>query len=238
MLLDQLTNLSVLSAQQIFTTDNLTITGVLIFITIGLSIYAEENPLVKKKWIFNPYSIDKYNEYYRFLTSGFIHNGYIHMGINMYVFYSFGGILEQIFSRPNMMAGWGSITFVVFYILAIIVSSIPSYIKHRNSMHYNALGASGGVSAIVFAFVLFYPLAPIGIIFLPPEFSLPGFVVAILYLFYTIYMSRKQDQGYNDRIGHDAHLYGALFGIVFSIAINPSVLGRFIEQISNWRGFF
>ena len=237
MLLDQLIKLSQLSAQM-FTTDNLTITGILIFITIGLSIYAEENPIVKKKWIFNPYSISKYNEYARFLTSGFIHNGYIHMGVNMYVFYSFGGVLERIFSSPQVLGSYGPIAYPIFYLLAIIVSGIPSYFKHRHKIHYNALGASGGVSAVVFAFVLFFPLNRIGIIFLPPQFSLPGFVVAILYLFYTIYMSRRQDQGYNDRIGHDAHLYGALFGIVFSIVIYPPVLSEFIKQISNWEGFF
>lgn len=239
MILDDVMNLSQIFVFIEFTTANVNVTGILIFITVILSIYAEENPGFKKKWIFNPYSIHKYNEYQRFLTSGFIHNGYLHLGVNMYVFYSFGSLLErEVFQSPEVLGASGQWVYPIFYLLAIIAAGIPSYFKHRHKIYYNALGASGGVSAVVFAFVLFFPMNGIGIIFLPDQFALPGFIFAILYLFYTAYMARQQDKGYQDNIGHDAHLYGALFGILFSILIYPQVIFLFIREIMSWKGFF
>ncbi len=213
-----------------FTSQNITFTGILVFVTIALSIYAESNPEVKRRWMLNPYQVAQRGEYYRFITSGFIHSGYIHLAFNMLVLHSFGNVMEYIFGA--ILGGAGSIVFLVFYLLAIVVSDIPTFLKYRDSPHYNSLGASGGVSAIVFAAILFNPTAPIGFIFIPVSF--PGFVIGILYLFYTAYMARNS----NSFINHDAHLYGSLFGIVFCIAIYPPVISRFIEQVSNWGGFF
>ena len=120
--------------------------------------------------------------------------------------------------------------FIVFYILAIVVSDLPTYFKNRNHPAYNSLGASGGVAAIIFASVLFQPLEKICFYFV---FCLPGFILAVAYVIYSYYSGKKS----NDNINHDAHLYGALFGVLFCAVTHPSSVPFFIEQVSQWKGF-
>lgn len=206
----------------------MSITIIFIAITVILSFYAWNNPAVQQKWMFNPYSINSRNEHWRFLTSGFIHADYIHLGFNMFTFYFFGRVIEFIYTQ--MHGPVGLVYFAVLYIVGIIVADIPTYIKHKNNPNYNALGASGGVSAVVFSSILFNPLAEIGIFGI---IWLPGFILGILYLLYSVYMSKKS----YDNVNHDAHFYGAVFGIAFSIFIEPSVLSSFFQQIMTYRIF-
>ena len=213
-----------------FTLANISITTIIIVITVIASIYAEENAYIKSKWLMNPFSIDRRKEYYRFITSGFIHSGYMHLAFNMIALYYFGNTMETVFT--SIFGSTGFIMFAFFYVVAIVISDLPTYFKYRNNPAYNSLGASGAVSAIVFAGILFDPLRGIGLLFIPVY--LPGFIFGALYLFYTIYMSKNS----NDYINHDAHLYGALFGIVVSIVVYPQVITRFIQEISKWQGFF
>lgn len=210
----------------------ISITNLIILITFILSIYAESNPLVKKKWMLNPYNIYHHGESYRFLSSGFIHDGYIHLGFNMLVLHSFGHNVEYILYF--LLDSIAPFTYLGFYILAVIISGFPSYLKNLDKIYYNSLGASGAVSAVVFASILYQPLGNIGLLFLPPEISLPGFVFGILYLMYSAYMARNA----SDFINHDAHLYGALFGIIFFVLIHPQVVFQFLDQLSQWEGFF
>jgi membrane associated rhomboid family serine protease len=208
-----------------FTLENISFTLILVAVTVIASIYAEQNPHFKHHWIFNAYYISHRKEYSRWLSHGFIHSGFMHLAFNMLAFYSFGEVLEYIFMQ--LFEKWGVFTgalfFVVFYFSAIVVSSLPSFIKHKNNPAYFALGASGGVSAVVMATILYFPTDMVYIFFIP----MPGFMMAILYIFYSYYMSRNAQ----DNIGHDAHLFGALYGIAFMIAINPPVIFRFIHQI-------
>lgn len=206
-------------------------TTALLAVTIVMSLYAETNPIIKDKWMMNPFRVVHRGEYYRLITSGFIHSGYIHLAFNMFVLHSFGNIAEFIMGQ--ILGSIGTLVYVLMYLLALIFSDIPSLIKHRNRDWYNSLGASGAISAIVFFYIMFNPTGKVGFIFIP-GLEFPGFILAILYLFYSAYMSRNS----NDRIGHDAHLFGALFGIIFSIIIYPQVIPHFIEQISSWEGFF
>lgn len=205
------------------------ITVIIIFITVFASFYAWNNPAVQSGWMMNPYSIDKRNQYYRFLTSGFIHADMMHLGFNMFTFFFFGSNIERIFTL--YFQGTGKIYFVMLYVLGIVISDIPSFLKNRNNYAYNALGASGGVAAVVFANILFNPLNKICLYGI---FCLPGFVIGSLYIVYSATMAKNQ----GDNINHDAHLYGALFGILFSIAIYPEVVLSFFNQLANWRGFF
>jgi membrane associated rhomboid family serine protease len=208
----------------------LSITTLIVIITVIVSLIAENNYSLKDRLLFSPYHITKYNQYYRFITSGFIHGGYLHLAFNMISLFFFGNnVVEPTFQRI-FPGSTGSLFYLILYFGGMIVADIPSFIKNRNSYSYRALGASGAVSAIVFSGIMFYPNIEISLFFIVP---IPGFVFAALYLFYSYYQSRYG----NDNIGHDAHLFGALFGIVFTIAIYPPVIQIFIENFRNFRFF-
>ena len=202
---------------------SLSVTVVLVVLTVLASLYAWNRPDIMEKWMMNPYRVDKRREYYRFFTSGFIHADYIHLAFNMLALYSFGEAMERVFAQ--IFADNGTWVFLALYLLGIVASDVPTYYKHRNHSHYNSLGASGGVSSVVFAFILFYPQAQLGFLFIP--IPIPAFLFGALYMLYSVYMARRG----GDYINHDAHLWGALFGIVFSIVMFPPVVGLFLEQV-------
>ena len=206
----------------------ITVTNVLIGLTVLVSFYAFERPDFLNKLIMNPYRIKHRREYYRFITSGFIHLDHIHIIFNMFSLYFFGTAMETVFS--TVFGPLGYVYFVALYLLGIIVSDIPTYFKNQDNPRYNALGASGGVASVIFAFILFLPLEKIYIYFAVP---VPGFILGILYLFFSWYQGRNG----KDNINHDAHLYGALFGLIFCVVLHPRVLPNFIEQLKNWRMF-
>ncbi len=208
----------------------MSITLIIILVTVIASLYAFSNEGVKQKWMLNPYAVKRHNEYFRFITSGLIHQDYMHLFFNMFPLYSFGNVVERHLAYE--FPGVGKILFAALYILGVVVSDIPTYLKHQNQPYYNSLGASGGVSSIVFAAILLYPMMEMGLIFLP--IGLPGFIFGGLYMFYSYYQARRG----GDYINHDAHLYGALFGILFTVIAIPSSIPGFIEQIASWKGFF
>lgn len=206
----------------------LSITTGIIGITVIASWYALSKPDLLKKFMMNPYRIEKHHEYYRFITSGLVHADLSHLLWNMFSFYFFGRVVEQYFSY--IFERKGSYYLVIFYFLAVVVSDLPTYFKNRNNPSYNSLGASGGVSAVIFASVLFQPLDKICFYFV---ICLPGFILAIGYLMWSYYNGKKS----HDNINHDAHLYGALFGFVFCAILHPASIPNFIEQLSQWRIF-
>lgn len=204
------------------------LTYIIIGITTVVSFYAFQSPTVLSSLMMNPYYTDKHQQYYRFISSGFVHKDHMHLLWNMFSFYFFGTAIERQFQA--MFGQAGSLYFIALYILAIIVSDLPTFFKHRNNPGYNSLGASGGVSAVIFAFIIFQPLSDICIYF---ALCLPGFILGALYILFSWYQGRKS----NDNINHDAHLYGALFGLVFCIVVAPSSIGSFFEQVQTWRLF-
>lgn len=203
----------------------MSLTFIFIGITIALSLYAWNNQTIMNKWIMHPYSVREYKEYYRFLTSGFLHADYGHLFFNMLSLYFFGDIVEYYFSGI-FGSDIGSLLYATLYLLGIIIANVPSYVDHKNDRYYNALGASGGVSAVVFSAILFQPTAQIYVYFFP----VPGFIYAILYSAYSYYMSKRN----LDNIGHSAHLYGAAFGVAFTLLLKPSLFSHFISQILGW----
>ncbi len=215
------------------TTERITLTGVLIVVTVLASLYAEQSPQVKAQWLFNPYMVKNRNEYYRFITSGFIHGDFMHLLFNMITFYYFGSVVEIILVRifESQWIGWA--VFLLFYLSAIVVADLPRYFRYlRNHRTLaNSLGASGGVSAILLFSILYLPEMKVSLFFIP--IGIPGFMFAILYLFYSAYMDK---QG-GDRIAHDAHLYGALYGILIAIAVYPPVVFSFAEYIMSGNYF-
>ncbi len=200
---------------------DLGITIIIIIITVLVSFGGFNNQKVMNDLIFYPPAITKQNQWYRFITSGFLHADYSHLFFNMFTLYFFGRGMESFYN-----AYMGKFGFLIFYIAAIIVSGIPSFIKHRNDHYYRSLGASGGVSAVVFSYILF---APWDWFTFPP---IPAIVYAILYIIYSIYMSRKG----GDNINHDAHLWGAAFGVAFTLAMEPRLIDFFLKQIAHPKG--
>lgn len=204
------------------------LTTALIVITVAISLYAMNKQEVLYKLMMNPYMVVHRGQYFRMITSGFIHKDYAHLIFNMLSFYFFGPYLEYIFT--TIFGTLGSVYFILLYMLAVIVSDVPTLLKHRNNPGYNSLGASGAVSAVIFACILFNPLMDLYLYFAIP---IKAFIFAALYLVYS-YISAKRSR---DGINHDAHLYGALFGVLFCIVLYPDSLQLFIEQISSWRLF-
>lgn len=204
------------------------ITYILIGITVLVSINGFRNETLVRRFILNPYVVDRRKEYYRFITSGFIHQDYTHLLLNMFSFYFFGTGVEVVF---QVIFGKiiGAVYFIALYLLAIVVSDIPTFFKHRNNPGYNSLGASGGVSAVIFAFIIFQPLQPICIYF---ALCMPGFILGLLYIIFSWYQGKRS----NDNINHDAHLYGALFGLLFCIVLYPRSIYNFFRQIMLWDG--
>ncbi|GHA64527.1 rhomboid family intramembrane serine protease [Pontibacter akesuensis] len=208
----------------------MSVTIILIIITVGISWYAWQNAGIMHKWIFHPFSVQRDNSWYRFITSGFLHADFTHLLFNMLTLYFFGDAVERTFM---MLFGptTGILLYLLVYIGGIVVADIPTYIKHRNDPAYRALGASGGVSSVVFSSILFYPTSDICLYFL---LCLPGFLLGVLYIIYSYY----QDKRMGDNINHSAHLVGAIYGFVLSLLLVPQALPNFFQQIASWDGLF
>ena len=193
----------------------MSITTLILIVTIITSFWALQNEEQLRKLIFNPYTVKQNNEWHRFLTHAFIHADFVHLGVNMYVLWMFGSAIEEAIGSNN---------FILLYAGGIIFASIPSYLKHQNNHYYNSLGASGAVASVVFAFVLIYPSS---MLYLMAIIPLPAWLFGILYLMYEAYMDKKA----NDKIAHDAHFYGALWGILFTGFSNPDYFLSFFDKI-------
>lgn len=160
------------------------------------------------------------------LTSGLLHADYMHLAINMFVLYMFGNNLEHYFKYSHGSSG--TIYFILLYFIGIIIANISAVIKHRDHISYNALGASGATSALVFAFVVIDPWAKtIGFFIIPPGL-LPNIMFGGLYLLYCVYMAKRGQ----DNIGHEAHFYGALWGALFIFITEPDVMKMFFEKLT------
>ncbi len=203
----------------------MSITLLIIILTSIISVGAFNNQNMMQQLIFSPYTIKRKGEWFRFISSGLLHINFLHLIFNMYALYLFGKITENYFRE--LFQPMGGTVYLFMYLLGIGLSEVYSYVKHQDNPNYASLGASGAVSAVVFASILFEPLNKIGIIFFPV--GIPGFVFGILYLLYSMYMARQA----RDNIGHNAHFYGAVFGFIFPIIMKPSLFENFLAQVSN-----
>ena len=191
--------------------------------TVIISIIAFRNVEVFDKLKFNPAHIQHSKEWYRFFSYGVIHADYMHLIINMYVLYSFGKLI--IYDFQSIFGSLSNLYFTLLYIPALAISVIPSYLKNKENIFYNSVGASGAVSAVVYTSIVLNPTLPMGLIFIPIQ--LPAWVFGVLYLIYTIVMSKKTQT----RVGHSAHLWGALYGMFFILLIEPKIYVWFFNQI-------
>ena len=199
------------------------ITYLLIGATVITSIMAFKSPQTKKNMLFYPYAIKRLGEYYRFISSGLIHADWMHLLVNMIVLFFFGTQVELFYE--GAFGSLANLLFILLYFGGMIAADLTSYFKHMEHSYYRSLGASGATSAILFAFILFDPLAPLFIF--PIPFEIPAILIGLGYLFYSHYAAQQT----RDNINHEAHFYGALFGVVFTIVLHPTVVVTFAQQL-------
>ena len=197
----------------------------IIILTCIISFLSFNNYRLRDALIFSPPAVSIHRQYWRFLTCGFIHADMMHLGFNMLTLYFFGKALENYYMG---ILGLQHYYFLLLYLSAIIIANVPSYFKHREDYNYASLGASGGVVAVQFAFILIDPWSKI---LLFGGIPMPSIVFVILFLAYTIYMNRRG----GDNVNHDAHLWGAVYGVVFTICARHEVVSMFLDQIKHPR---
>jgi membrane associated rhomboid family serine protease len=198
------------------------ITWFIIGVTVLVSYLAFQNAGMMEKLQFNAAKIVQGKEYYRLVTHAFIHANWSHLLVNMLVLFFFGPVIESYLGY--YFGNKANAIYILLYFGGILASNIWSLIKHRNNYYYNAVGASGAVSAVLFAFIFFDPLQKILVFFVLP---LPGILFAVIYLAYSYQMSRRD----SDNIAHDAHFLGALFGFLFPILLKPDLFELFIDKL-------
>jgi membrane associated rhomboid family serine protease len=186
-------------------------------ITLITSIMTFSNPEWFGKLMFHPYSVHRNHKAYTMITSGLIHRDYMHLIFNMLSFFWFAFTLE---------ATIGHWQFAVLYVASLIISDLPSLAKHKNDISYYTLGASGAISAVVFSFIMYQPMAMMMIIPLP--IPIPAILFGVLYLIYCHYASKYA----RDHINHDAHLFGAFAGVAITLILNPSLAPEFIHKVT------
>lgn len=199
----------------------------LIIANVIFSLIGFSNAAMVDKTIMWPYRVARENQYMRFITSGFLHADYMHLIFNMFTLFFFGRNLELYFKYYGL---GGNISYLALYFLGLIISDIPSYIKHKNDYNYRSLGASGAVSAVVFATIIFSPWSSI---YIYGALKISAAVYAVLYILYCMYMGKKNA----DNVNHDAHLWGSLFGLVFTLILiavmQPALFTDIIEQLKH-----
>ncbi len=196
------------------------VTLVIVAITVLVSWRAFNDRALLERLILWPPAVEQRKQYDRLLGHGFIHADWMHLLFNMITLYSFGGAVERIFAEWVGIPG-----FVLFYLSAIVVAILPTYLRHRHDPNYRSLGASGGVSAVLFAFILFDPWSTL--IIFPIPVPIPAFVFTLLYVGYTIWMDRRG----RDNVNHSAHLWGAAYGVLFTLLMEPRVFTHFMQAL-------
>lgn len=199
-------------------------TYILIAITVIVSLWAFSRRDLFDRLKFNAYQIKQYGQWYRFLSYGLVHADTVHLLVNMFVLYSFGTIVETFFD--HYFDNRGLLFYLLLYIGGLGFSTLYDFGKYKNDLHYNAVGASGAVSAIVFSSIILYPAGKIYLFFIP--IGIPSPLFGLLYLVYSYYMARKG----RDNIGHNAHFWGAVFGIFFTLLLDFHLFFVFLEEFN------
>ena len=208
------------------------ITLIIVIITVLISIRGFSNQKTIEDLIFYPPAISERNQYYRFISHGFIHADVVHLAFNMIALYSFGQGLEKVMSFSCVFSNYGKLVFLLLYFTALIIASLPDYIKYKGSYHFRSLGASGAVSAVIFSMLVFFPQTPIRFFFIP--IPIPGYIFGVLYLAVSVYLDKRG----GGNINHSAHFWGAAYGVVFTlvacaVAANSfDVYKNFLYQLS------
>ena len=206
------------------------LTLIIIALTGLLSWRAFSDRVLFENLMFYPYRMARRNDYKGFVTVGFVHAGWMHLLLNMFVLYQFGGNVVEPMYKAVFGSSVGGGLYLLLYFSALVVSGIPDFLQNRDNPSYSAVGASGATSAIIFAYIFFAPWSTIYVYFLP----LPAVVWGGLYLAYSSYMARRGGDG----IGHGAHFWGAAWGLFGTIAISavmrPEMINVFLAQLQSF----
>ncbi len=202
-------------------------TYIIIFLTIIVSIAALRNRTLFDRLSLVPYRVVHDRQWWRVITHGFVHGDYVHLAVNMFVLLSFGQFIERFFGAYQHigLVSNGELWYLLLYFGGMVAASVYDLIRYRNNPRYASIGASGAVSAVVFASIFFNPWSKIYLLGVIP---IPGIIFGLLYIGYSSYMGRRQ----GDRINHFAHLFGALFGFLFPLLTNPSFFSVFWDNLT------
>lgn len=201
----------------------MSLTLLIIIATVGFSIVAFQRRELFYRFEFNPYVTINNKQWYRVVTHALIHADWMHLFVNMFVLYNFGSNVEKIFL--GLFGVKGKLYFLLLYIGGVLFASLPGLRNHQNNPRYNAVGASGAVSAVLFSSIVFMPMSKIYLFFIP--IGIPAFIFGAIYLAYEVYASKNS----SDHIAHDAHYVGAIFGVVFTIILEPKLVLNFFSQV-------
>jgi membrane associated rhomboid family serine protease len=196
---------------------------IIIAITCLVSIFAFNNRKLVEQLILWPPAIARDKQYYRLVTYGLLHASPQHLLFNMLTLYFFGNAMDGFYTHYL-----GSFGFAIFYVVGLIASILPTYATNRDNPNYRSLGASGAVSAVLFAFILLQPWATLYVMFALP---IPAILFAAAYVAYTFYMERHG----RDNINHSAHLWGAAYGVAFTVVMEPRTISLFLNQLTHPR---
>jgi membrane associated rhomboid family serine protease len=196
----------------------MSITFLIILITCAISIPAFSKGQLKEDLLFWPFRMQREGQFYRFLSHGVLHADAMHLIFNMVSFYSFGTALES-YLFPAIFGELSRAMLALLYITAIAMASMPDFFKHRNNVHYRSLGASGAVSGVVFAAITIQPKMPIQFFFIP--FPIPGYIFGLAFLALSAMLAKKG----GGNIGHNAHFWGGVYGILFTYSAARIVAG-------------
>lgn len=196
------------------------LTVAIIIVTVLVSWAGFNNDKLLQRLLLWPPAVTRGRQYDRFLGYGLVHGDFMHLLFNMFTLYFFGRLMEQFYGQ--YLGPWG---FLGFYASALVVSALPSYLRHRHDPNYATLGASGAVSAVLFGFILLQPWATIYVYVIP----VPAIIFAVLYTGYSVWMNHRKA----DRVNHSAHLAGAAYGVLFTVLMEPRVLEHFVVSLLN-----
>nr|MBS0037862.1 rhomboid family intramembrane serine protease [Saprospiraceae bacterium] len=202
--------------------EHLSATVILVILTFIVSYKAFNNPSIIHKYRHYPFMETK-GENYRFLTGGFLHGGWLHLLINMFVLWQFGEIVEFMYQQ------WfgellGVVLYVLMYLSCIVAANFSTFLKHRENPHFSSIGASGAVSGVVFIFIL---VGPWEMLYLYGILPIPAVIAGLLFLWYSSWASQKG----GDLIDHDAHYYGAVYGLLFTLLLKPGLALDFFHLL-------
>ncbi|MEI8116464.1 MAG: rhomboid family intramembrane serine protease [Flavobacteriia bacterium] len=194
---------------------------IILVATIAISLWADKNAAIKERMLFIPYRIKHQQEYHRFITHAFIHADFPHLAFNMMTLYFMGEYLYL--DWISLYGNAGIVYFCVLYFFGMIAATFFPMVKHQDQPSYRSLGASGAVSAVLFAVILWNPTLSLYLMFIP--IPIPAYLFGPLYLFFEYYSMKKGNTG----IAHDAHIGGAIFGILFVLMLDVQKGMQFVH---------
>jgi membrane associated rhomboid family serine protease len=206
--------------------DQLYISYLLIIISVLVSLKGFQDRSFMEKYLYRPYLVKHYNEHYRSITHQFLHVNPMHLIFNMIGLYYFGPLVEEGF-RYDFGFVPGTIVFIVFYLLGGVFATLIPFIRHKDHEYYSSVGASGAIAAVIFAGIIYVPEMKMGLIFLP--IMLPAYIFGPVYLLIEFLADRYT----KSPVAHDAHIGGAIFGILFVLITNIERVKLFIEILAN-----